>query len=60
LNDHLYALPQGVECGGHDSLSGMFAQAQVESITFHNPSQGKPFTQTVPVARTAVTSNEVP
>jgi spermidine synthase len=41
-----------------DRLSSVFAEAQAEPITFHNPLQGKPFTQTVYVARTAVTANE--
>lgn len=34
-------------------LSGVFAQARAEPVTFHNPLQDKPFTQTVYLARTA-------
>jgi spermidine synthase len=41
-----------------DRLSGLFAEAWAEPVTFHNPLQDRPFTQTVYLARTAVTSNE--
>ena len=33
-------------------LSSVFAEARVEPVTFHNPLQDKPFTQTVYLART--------
>lgn len=41
-----------------DRLSGLFAEAWAEPVTFHNPLQDRPFTQTVYLARTAITSNE--
>jgi spermidine synthase len=34
-------------------LAGVFAEAWAEPVTFHNPLQDKPFTQTVYLARTA-------
>lgn len=34
-------------------LAGVFAQAWAEPVTFHNPLQDRPFTQTVYLARTA-------
>lgn len=36
-----------------DRLSSVFAHAWAEPVTFHNPLQNKPFTQTVYLARTA-------
>ncbi|MEC5293316.1 spermidine synthase [Aurantimonas sp. C2-6-R+9] len=42
-----------------DRLSSVFAEAWAEPVTFHNPLQDRPFTQTVYLARTADTSNEV-
>jgi spermidine synthase len=33
-------------------LADCFAQARAEAVTFHNPLQGRPFTQTVYLART--------
>jgi len=36
-------------------LSRVFAQAWAEPVTFHNPLQNRPFTQTVYLARTAIT-----
>jgi spermidine synthase len=33
-------------------LSGVFAEARAEPVTFHNPLQDRPFTQTVYLART--------
>ena len=36
-----------------DRLSGIFAEAWAEPVTFHNPLQDRPFTQTVYLARTA-------
>jgi spermidine synthase len=42
-----------------ERLSGIFAEAWAEPVTFHNPLQDGPFTQTVYLARTAVTSYEV-
>jgi spermidine synthase len=37
-----------------DRLSGVFAEAWAEPVTFHNPLQDRPFTQTVYLARTAL------
>ncbi|MGJ8573061.1 MAG: spermidine synthase [Hoeflea sp.] len=37
-------------------LAGVFAEAWAEPVTFHNPLQDKPFTQTVYLARTAAQS----
>ena len=34
-------------------LSDVFAEAWAEPVTFHNPLQDKPFTQTVYLARTS-------
>ena len=42
-----------------DRLSGIFAEARAEPVTFHNPLQDRPFTQTVYLARTATAPNEV-
>ncbi|MGC8534206.1 MAG: spermidine synthase [Rhizomicrobium sp.] len=42
-----------------ERLSGIFAEAWAEPVTFHNPLQNCPFTQTVYLARTAITPNEV-
>lgn len=39
-------------------LAGVFAEARAEPVTFHNPLQDSPFTQTVYLARTAVTPIE--
>jgi spermidine synthase len=36
-----------------DRLAGVFAEAWAEPVTFHNPLQDRPFTQTVYLARTA-------
>lgn len=36
-----------------DRLASVFAEAWAEPVTFHNPLQDKPFTQTVYLARTA-------
>lgn len=36
-----------------DRLAGVFASARAEAVTFHNPLQNRPFTQTVYLARTA-------
>lgn len=36
-----------------DRLAGVFAKAWAEPVTFHNPLQDRPFTQTVYLARTA-------
>lgn len=36
-----------------DRLSRVFAEARAEPVTFHNPLQRRPFTQTVYLARTA-------
>ncbi|MEP6146247.1 MAG: spermidine synthase, partial [Nisaea sp.] len=36
-----------------ERLSGVFAEAWAEPVTFHNPLQDRPFTQTVYLARTA-------
>jgi spermidine synthase len=41
-----------------DRLSGVFAKAWAEPVTFHNPLQDRPFTQTIYLARTATVSNE--
>jgi spermidine synthase len=41
-----------------DKLSGVFAEAWAEPVTFHNPLQDRPFTQTVYLARTALMPNE--
>jgi spermidine synthase len=41
-----------------DRLLGIFAEARAEPVTFHNPLQDRPFTQSVYLARTAATSNE--
>ncbi len=41
-----------------DRLSGVFADAWAEPVTFHNPLQNRPFTQTVYLARTAMTPHE--
>ena len=38
-----------------DRLSGVFAEAWAEPVTFHNPLQNLPFTQTVYLARVAAT-----
>lgn len=35
-----------------DRLAGVFAEAWAEPVTFHNPLQNRPFTQTVYLART--------
>ncbi len=40
-------------------LSAVFAEAWVEPVTFHNPLQDTLFTQTVYLARTAITPHEV-
>ena len=42
-----------------DRLLAIFAEAWSEPVTFRNPLQDKPFTQTVYLARTAVSVNEV-
>ncbi|MFN4231295.1 spermidine synthase [Parvibaculum sp.] len=42
-----------------ERLSGVFAEAWAEPVTFHNPLQNRPFTQTVYLARTAAASHEV-
>jgi spermidine synthase len=42
-----------------ERLSAVFAEAWAEPVTFHNPLQDKSFTQTVYLARTAVTSHEL-
>lgn len=42
-----------------ERLSGVFAEAWAEPVTFHNPLQDGLFTQSVYLARTAVTSHEV-
>lgn len=42
-----------------DRLASVFAEAWAEPVTFHNPLQDRPFTQTVYLARTAAVSNEV-
>lgn len=42
-----------------DRLSGIFSEAWSEPVTFHNPLQNRPFTQTVYLARTSATSSEV-
>lgn len=34
-------------------LAGVFASARAEPVTFHNPLQDRPFTQTIYIARTA-------
>lgn len=34
-------------------LAGVFTQARAEPVTFHNPLQDKPFTQTVYLAQTS-------
>ena len=36
-----------------ERLAGVFASARAEPVTFHNPLQDRPFTQTVYLARTA-------
>lgn len=41
------------DAGFTDRLAGVFAQAWAEEVTFHNPLQNRPFTQTVYLARTA-------
>jgi spermidine synthase len=41
-----------------ERLSRVFTQAWAEPVTFHNPLQDRPFTQTVYLARTAKTSDE--
>lgn len=41
-----------------ERLSGVFADAWAEPVTFHNPLQDRPFTQTVYLARTAIIPNE--
>lgn len=41
-----------------DRLSSVFAKAEAKPITFHNPLQNRSFTQTIYLARTAITSNE--
>lgn len=40
-----------------ERLAGVFAQAWAEPVTFHNPLQNRPFTQTVYLARTAPMSD---
>lgn len=42
-----------------ERLAAVFAQAWSEPVTFYNPLQDKPFTQTVYLARAAVNANEV-
>ncbi|MFN4282386.1 MAG: spermidine synthase [Alphaproteobacteria bacterium] len=42
-----------------ERLSGVFVEAWAEPVTFHNPLQNRPFTQTVYLARTAAASHEV-
>ncbi len=42
-----------------ERLADVFAHAWAEPVTFHNPLQDRPFTQTVYLARTAVASSEV-
>jgi spermidine synthase len=42
-----------------DRLSDVFAEARAEPVTFQNPLQNTPFTQTVYLARTAITPHEV-
>ncbi len=39
-------------------MSSVFADAWAEPVTFHNPLQNRPFTQTVYLARAALESNE--
>jgi len=39
-----------------ERLAGVFAEAWAEPVTFHNPLQDRPFTQTVYLARTAAAS----
>ncbi|MCT7373695.1 spermidine synthase [Chelativorans salis] len=41
-----------------DRLGSVFAEAWAEPVTFYNPLQDRPFTQTVYLARTGVGSNE--
>ncbi|MEC5383921.1 spermidine synthase [Aurantimonas sp. C2-6-R+9] len=41
-----------------ERLASVFAEAWAEPVTFHNPLQDRPFTQTVYLARTADMSNE--
>lgn len=41
-----------------DRLAGIFANAWAEPVTFHNPLQDRPFTQTVYLARTAADAKE--
>lgn len=42
-----------------ERLSGVFAEAWAEPVTFRNPLQDRPFTQTVYLARTAEASHEM-
>jgi hypothetical protein len=39
-------------------LASVFAEAWSEPVTFHNPLQDRPFTQTVYLARTASSAHE--
>lgn len=41
-----------------DRLSSVFAEAWAEPVTFHNPLQDRPFTQTIYLARAAATPSE--
>jgi spermidine synthase len=41
-----------------NKLSGVFADAWAEPVTFHNPLQDSPFTQTVYLVRTAIAPDE--
>jgi len=41
-----------------ERLAGVFAHAWAEPVTFHNPLQDRPFTQTVYLARTASAAHE--
>jgi spermidine synthase len=42
-----------------ERLTGVFAEAWAEPVTFHNPLQDRSFTQTVYLARTAAASHEM-